>query len=576
MATPFSDPAIIDSSIISMSGPSSAGISAEGPQEGGSLEPGSALSKLLDSAMANAAKELTPEFDGRTSEAASPRKTSFLEFVPAKVDTSRVYSIEKLLSLRATPGVAQFDVSLLPVADFWCFKPGKVRQQEGQARNATKPKSNRRGQNQNLAAPSWERKPAGFAKSAELDTLSADKISQLLGEGPDEDVPEWDTPNDSGMDMGQTVEDFEKWKQHMRQKEKKDYEDEPHPDGDTPRGNDVDSFFSFVKPKEAAEKTGVSPNPSTDAKSSRFSSFFGGPGPEEPKRPPPGLSQKSAEGLRFFGMNEAPPMRGPGPVSHPQQQMPQQQKQMPRQVQPGQPGLGPATTQQQRPASGQMGQPSHPFQFQGAPPPGLPQGTNDSFFLSLLNKREDEPRDGAREQPRRQQSQQSSQAQQLQQLQQAQHARAQLQAQQQRAQQEQQIPQQHQQQGRGQNQMPPWMAGKPGAQPQAPQASQYYQYQVPPPGMYAPGMVPPGMQPPGIHMNRLAESQQGAGRPMQGHPAQQGNQQHPGQGVQGSGQQGQGIPGQYPPPGYYGFPPGMPPGMVPQQHLPPHLRPSQQ
>ena len=78
----------------------------------------------------------------------------------------------------------------------------------------------------------------GFNRSFELDQLSNDKISQLLGEQENElETPEWDdvgnfsessnkynnkeTNNGGLMNMGQTVEDFEKWKYQMKLQERR-------------------------------------------------------------------------------------------------------------------------------------------------------------------------------------------------------------------------------------------------------------------------------------------------------------------------------------------------------------------
>lgn len=547
------DPAILDSSIMSMSASSDKNAASSslalfstatehslrentntngGYQ--GNLEPGSALSKLLDSAMANAAKELTPEPDSTRSPThlASPRRSSLLAFKPPSSQKANVYSIEELLALRSAPEVANFDTSVLPELPFWCIKPHKPKnhQQNGSGNK----RNSRRNQNQqqNDFNGKWERKPTGFAKSSEVDTMSAEKISQLLGENPEEGTPEWDLPgggNDMQMDMGSTVEDFERWKQRMREGERKQYgEVEASPaESEAPRGNEVDNFFSFVKPKAGASSVPESTTSSDAGKTSRFSSFFGGPGVEEsPKRtaPPPGLERSAqagrvpeSAGLRFFGMAQgSPAQQNLTPKQEPMggTQQPQMQQQMPQQR--------PPPMMQGSPASG--GPPGLSF------PMGGDGNKQDSFFLSLMKKR-----DLQQDVPQRA----GELAEGLPLLKSDKGA----------PQGNPGIPGQGPQ-GARQNMpqgVPPYMGNPqmggnipPGFQ-RAPQ--HMYQFQGPPAGMFPPGMnMPPGMPP-------------------QGFPQMQGR---PGQSREGQPNQGM-FRGQMPPPGFYGFPPGMNPGMPPQQ-----------
>ncbi|KAK7680689.1 hypothetical protein QCA50_016257 [Cerrena zonata] len=313
------------------------------------LEPGSALSKLLDSAMANAAKESTPELEPRSS---------------------------------------------------------------------------------NASPVNWERKPTGFGKANDLDSLSPDKISQLLGETADEVEPEWDTADLTGeelkINMGQTVEDFERWKMSMRNEERKKNGELEDNSSETTQstgnaGNEVDNFFSFVKPKSensnkssrnTSVSTPVNANNETTTKSSRFSSFFNTPvseTPSQPKEQP--QNQKLLFGSRFFsasstpGAAQAAPATAPGPAPAPAA------AQVPPSIKST---LSGANTNVSLPEQNPVASPfnQHPglviSQSLPHPPPGLPHGppglpqapqnisqgipiggnANDSFFLSLLNKKE--------------------------------------------------------------------------------------------------------------------------------------------------------------------------------------------
>ncbi|PVH16288.1 uncharacterized protein CXQ87_004160 [Candidozyma duobushaemuli] len=477
MSTPH-DPAIIDSSIISMDSSRSSSRTprtqdkpsvSRGTSYSNGLEPGSALSKLLDSAMANAAKESTPEPETARSPSsiASPRRESLSDFKPVPSSKANVYSIEELLVLRSTPEVAAFDTSVLPDQAFWVIKP--VRNQKTSEKSGTSRRNNRRNQNSNDGK--WERKPTGFAKSSELDRIRD---------------PEWDNPgaSDLQMDMGSTVEDFERWKQRMHENDRKQFVDETPTEPEAPKGNEVDNFFSFVNPRTGSSAPETSTPGSDSGKSSRFSSFFGGPGPQEsPKRsgPPPGLARNPAgkpdpsAGSRFFGLAQGSPAQQHAtpkqePVAH-QSQVPHVPSPMAGQGMPmaGPPGLTP-------------------------PNLGGDSKAQDSFFLSLLNKR-DQDKGSDQQQGAKPDAKPDASR-----------------------------PRQGQQGPPGPHNLP---HGIPlGWLKRGPQ--QMYQFQGPPP----PGMFPPGMGPPP------------PGFPMQGRPPQDGQ---PNQ---------QGMPrGQMPPPGFYGFPP---------------------
>lgn len=566
------------------------------------LEPGSALSKLLDSAMANAAKELTPESEAR-ADAVSPapaHRVSILEFVLQK--KTNAYSIEFLLSLRSSAAVAQFDLLQLPDASFWALKLGRpAKNTEKESRNGAGGRKSRRNNNtsnQGVNAALWERQPNGFVKNSELDTMLAEKISQLLGETPDEAEPEWDThdlKDDLKMEMGLTVEDFERWKRNMRQEERKKHGLDLADAGST---NEVDSFFSFVREDTGPKADARTNVKAAEAKSSRFLSFFG----EEPKTKAAStssLSSTKSEGLRFFtgssdspgpqnlqmGRNLLPPV--PQAPFGLQNGPPGLQKGPPG-LQKGPPGLqnGPSlqnglqnTPSQKGPPPGLQSTPAglpnappglHSSPIQNAPPGNMPQGpqsrlnepqpngppglhhpnmppgfqgpntpqgrfqppglvqnthpplpgmagpTNDTFFLSLLNKRQDGQNSPTQGPPNLQagsgpQGQMSP-------------GMLRMQAGQPRE------TFKEKQGAPGAPGMGPGMS--PGMAPGMPQ--QFYPY--PPP----PGMFPPGMVPPGVRQGQMPMGQNGPqGQPIQGYPP------------------------------FYGYQPGMrqdfPPQHVPQQ-----------
>lgn len=455
----FVDPAIVSLSQVPTQRPPLA-------QQKSTLEPGSALSKLLDSAMANAAKEETPELSERSS-AEQPVNAVYtaplvpsldwmLTFVPeCKRDLAHVYTIQTLLQMHSDPAVANFDTAKLPPQTFFHIRPKTTQESNRGATNTLK--RNRRANGKEGAAipdfnrpwehskpkQAWDRRPGGFLKQTELETMSRDKISQLLGESPNEDIPEWDSPVDNapaGIDMGSTVEDFERWKQLMRNEEKIR---NGEPVSDFQKGNDVDSFFSFVKSGDVQNKASsasLGTSVSLDLArasvkdSSKFSSFFGASPQPRAQRSSVDSSasqqdrtdendnksgtNSSGRVLRFFQSDQAQNSPSLSQPSHPHTNPPANQPQnnpgmrLPKEgASPGYP-RGPGYMPPPGiPVPGSAPPPGFPglarHSSSGAPPPpppGLqgppgpmgplgppgPQTGNDNFFFSLLQKRNDE------------------------------------------------------------------------------------------------------------------------------------------------------------------------------------------
>lgn len=379
-----------------------------------------ALSLLLDSAIANAAKESTPELEPRTSGSArgSPKEVEKIESrgehekqsqwkgeeytVEYKSTTRFSYSINELIQLRNSASVKEIQKELdLPEKSFW-----------GLRKNAPKEKGPERRKKGGAEGLRWEKKPSGFARAAELDTMGHDKIDQLLGQNPDEAEPDWGTVDgskDAPIDMGETVEDFERWKAEMRRRAEGEFSSEAQaiepPVADSTPSNEVDNFFSFVKPKEKPKQESAS----TASKSSRFSSFFNAPAapqsgspqtsapqphpqtqqgpqqtqptgaPETQPRAPRRLPSQEESSSRFFG-NQSQPAMNMNTTQSP--------------ATPGTPGAPQANISAQPPAGlPRMYPPGLQPGPYGGPPPGLPAGgpppgfgANDNFFNTLLNK----------------------------------------------------------------------------------------------------------------------------------------------------------------------------------------------
>lgn len=373
-------------------------------------DPPNALSLLLDSAIANAAKESTPELEPRNSSSkSSPRHPGSAhdlldsEDVPeynAEYKTTKpgVYSINELLALRNDPSVkhAQGQISL-PDKNFW-----------GQ-RTRVKERANDKKKKGGADGSRWEKKPSGFARVAELDSLGPDKINQLLGENPDEAEPDWGSAEgaqDNPIEMGETVEDFERWKAEMRRKAEGEYAAEPSSadtNAERAPNNEVDNFFSFVTPKGKPKPE----SSSTGSKSSRFSSFFHGPSsspqqqsqpslqsttPQQPQRvensphkTPAGEPHSQEGASRFFGLNQggSPAWNNSPQPGKPAVASPGAQGQ-PRTVQPP-PGISPMFPPGlSAPQAAPYG-PPHRGPPPVMPPPGF-GGANDDFFKSLLSK----------------------------------------------------------------------------------------------------------------------------------------------------------------------------------------------
>ncbi|CAN3366725.1 hypothetical protein DICA4_F01398 [Diutina catenulata] len=297
---------------------------------------------------------------------------------PAPRPKTHVYSIDELLTIRLTADIPDM-AAQLPDKGFWRKKtPEFKRKYNGKREPAPAPQQ-------------WERgeRPSGRGHH---------RAPEPRDETLDED-PEWDTGMDgaAAFNMGSTVEDFEKWKQAMRQEDSKKSGVPPPPPNpmgeggffgagpseelelEQPKGNEVEQFFAFVKPKEPKEAPSSSPasnHAASEARSSRFSSFFSGPAsasnspqPQAPSvHPPPGLGraasaqsvEKAGEGhSRFFG--GAPPLgrsaSGSSSVAPP-------------------PGLGPRQGSQGSVASLGSAPGAAPKGAPGAAPPGLGQSQN--------------------------------------------------------------------------------------------------------------------------------------------------------------------------------------------------------
>ncbi|ODV69623.1 hypothetical protein HYPBUDRAFT_172235 [Hyphopichia burtonii NRRL Y-1933] len=440
-----SNPLLNDPSIIQVSKGEESGQEISGSSQlqiptSNGLEPGSALSKLLDSAMANAAKESTPELEPRSSNASPVSKSPQFLYKPKTKNPDFVYSMDYLFELSNSPLIKNYDNSPeLPDKSFWRLKARNSSKNEKDFNNTNlrnhhnnHNSNNRKHNNNNNKSLDWERKPTGFGKANDLDSLSPDKISQLLGETADEVEPEWDTADLTGeelkINMGQTVEDFERWKMSMRNEERKKNGELEDNSSETTQstgnaGNEVDNFFSFVKPKSensnkssrnTSVSTPVNANNETTTKSSRFSSFFNTPvseTPSQPKEQP--QNQKLLFGSRFFSASSTPaaapaaPATAPGPAPAPAPAA----AQAPPSIKST---LSGANTNVSLPEQNPVASPfnQHPSlvisQNLPHPPPGLPHGppglpqapqsisqgipiggnANDSFFLSLLNKKE--------------------------------------------------------------------------------------------------------------------------------------------------------------------------------------------
>lgn len=243
------------------------------------------FSKLLDSAIANAAKEVVP--DTITD---NPFEGSAVVSLGRDKNAKYVYSIETLLELRGLPLVKGFKETItLPEKSFWRSKSKFIGIKDS-------PHSNKRGGrkhndfNKKSQEEPWEGR-SGFLTANELDDMSKEKISKLLGEPEDEKEPEWkntDLSEELKLDMGQTVQDFELWKMKMRNEERRKngeaIEDDTRVTENIEKSsNEVDHFFSFVKPRQGFETSKVDTNRAStpvmshsenSGRSSRFSSFF--------------------------------------------------------------------------------------------------------------------------------------------------------------------------------------------------------------------------------------------------------------------------------------------------------------
>lgn len=191
----MSNPLLFDPSIITVSDgttTSGAGAGAGGAgASGAGLEPGSALSKLLDSAMAKAASESTPEFEPRSSSTTpQPSSASTMDSPRALKNPGRIYSVEFLLSLRELPLVEEFkNLPFLPERSMWGKNLPAPKKQGNNNNNNNHHQQNNNSNNSQGKRNNKKRgndfnfKP-GFLKAEDLDSLPEDKISHLLGKPP--------------------------------------------------------------------------------------------------------------------------------------------------------------------------------------------------------------------------------------------------------------------------------------------------------------------------------------------------------------------------------------------------------
>ncbi|CAI5760295.1 unnamed protein product [Candida verbasci] len=326
-----------------------------------------ALSKLLDSAIAHAEKEKSPDFinDFNSSSSSSsslirnnqnPRQQSNINKL--------IYSISELMELKNTA----IDMSS-KLPDLTFFK-SSIR--ENHHNNHSHSQYNRKKSRKHNET--WERGNRYNKNDDKLNVLE----DELEGD------PEW---NDIGINssenvstMKQSVEDFEKWKLQMKLEERRRNgeiipgNEEEINESVVNAGNEVDNFFSFVNKKTSTSKenenvliptptTGndsINTNSSTTQtnRSSRFSSFFHHTEqpientPEisnnKPLQPPPGFSSK------FFGNNNVN-----------KEEIQSQQVEIPPPLNRNESTTSNTSNHSQR-----------------------QQPSNDSFFMSLLNKKE--------------------------------------------------------------------------------------------------------------------------------------------------------------------------------------------
>ncbi|KAI5960781.1 uncharacterized protein KGF55_004351 [Candida pseudojiufengensis] len=682
MSSNHSNPLLVDPSIVSIDPshypskrPSKNNKRSQSHTSINNLDPSNALSKLLDSAMAHAAKENTPEsyvddnnnvddsFNDTENSTENVSKSQVEDefnlisstIPPKKYGLPNIYTINHLLQLRDEIELIEFS-DTLPDLSFWRLKPvreqGNGRSFNNNLNNTGEPFNNKSKKFRRHQHETWERNKSekphqrnnrhGFNKAQELESLSDEKISQLLGEVPDELDPEWDDDiidsskqqngkksialdDSSKMSMavmGQTVEDFEKWKYQMKLEERKkngeiiDEEKEKLKQKEVVAalnvGNEVDNFFSFVKPstKEESIISTSTPkdeikqqggNSQSNSRSSRFTSFFQEPsssihgidstekskndGVSTPQSvskptngPPPGFS-------KFFGgNNQASQASTPGSDLHSQpphlqsrSSLPISQQQLPK-------------LQQQTPTSNSASQ--IPLQQQ------QPQNSssNDNFFLSLLKRKESThgtstdnnsptnegkfdikaalnqhhqsqvPKDEDKGSTDNNESNKSPIIN-MQQQNQHQNQRSKVPPQQFSQNQHPHLPQQHPNfpPGIPLNQLPPWLlngANLPPHLQQQPQ--QQHAKNFPPPGFQS-QPVQQSPSSPQLHQHNDFSHQQ----PSQ-QQQNQGSQQHPQQSPQRQSQQ---FP--FPPhagSGNRGFPPqAPPPGLFPNGFIPPHM-----
>lgn len=362
-----------------------------------SLDPSNALTKLLDSAIANAAREVTPEFGPLTgSRSVTPPEEELGSSLASVKKNKCIYSFERLLRLRGLPLIKSIASEIsLPDTSFWRTKSrpqanGKESSATGANNSKSHHSSNKKGNSHHKKTKegfnSTDKKFQNLRDTGD-DTMPESKISELLDEADGDAEPEWgeiDINAAMNIDMGQTVEDFERWKMQMRKEEglqkgetiSTNEEDSFFKQS----GNEVDSFFSFVEPEKKSSGSlsskgnsslGIPARPSNSempSKGSRFSSFFNETSTTKSESPiqteiergsqssTPSLKKAEPGGSRFLSMIG----------TQNQNTNDSTVKNEPLLVAPNQNGNGPLNSKKNS--------------------DGL-KSNNDAFFMSLLNKK---------------------------------------------------------------------------------------------------------------------------------------------------------------------------------------------
>lgn len=345
--------------------------------------------------------------------------------------TKQVYSPEFLLSLKDSTDIPNMN-SKLPDKSFWKLVKRPVANDFKLRKNSFNKQKNHFADSHNPNNRDRKHSHPGtssFFKNNDIDSLSQDKISQLLGESNEDAIPEWDSADLGGDNfnglgsMGQTVQDFENWKSQMKKEERKrngEPLEEAHVnlDGEAEKaGNDVDSFFSFLKPKqnESKDRSGsIGSNSKHEAgRSSKFSSFFAPKETTPASVPPPNLARNNSIDTEKLASRPSQPAPQLNQFQFHQQQLDQPRENLQKQQHiEGQHPFSPNSINNQQPPglsrffnSGHENSENFP-KARPNPPPGFsqerpevrrgpPSNHADSFFMSLLNKKEGEGENSA-------------------------------------------------------------------------------------------------------------------------------------------------------------------------------------